>query len=688
MAQPVKISPGDRKTVRVPGSSVRIELLRRPSEQSEPPSPAPAPSLSSPAPALPGPAIVSRPEQAQQEPPALVAEQSESADREDHKDEEVPREAPGSSFFHTVGFNFQPALAPSPAPSATGRRRGAADKKKRPTAVATPAVVVTDELTISARGEFDTSGRFAARLDAALASEGRTLTPFQALERLAAWTRPADEALLSFLSGPDAQTTEGRLVPSRTFFRYQGQALQHLSLLDIFLRGQLVGLFNEQLAAVLPAVDLAAPDPSSLGARLRRACRYVSPRLKQPALQQALEATQVKAAGRVHGTEVPATLRLDNLKALQAQELGPGRALGDYENCFVQAFRQLRGKDSAVFRHLISSDRCFQVSFEGEAGVDAGGVFREGMSRIVEDLFSSHFPLLSPCPNARQALGVGADKFLPAADQFANDPTALEMFSFVGKLAGMSLRAKLGLPLPFPRLVWRKLLGEAATAEDLREIDLLAWKLLDDLERCDRDQFQREHQGKLRFVCPASPTSSSASRELVPGGAGREVTFSDRLEFCALVRAARLSEFDRPIAAMREGLAEVVPARPLLLFSAEELEELVCGSPAISFELWQRQTEVSGLSPEVVALFWKVLQSLSPAEQSGFIRFAWGRSRLPARAEDFPRKMKLERGGRGSLPVAHTCFFSVELPEYRTEEEMRHGLRTAIHFGVGGILNN
>lgn len=41
----------------------------------------------------------------------------------------------------------------------------------------------------------------------------------------------------------------------------------------------------------------------------------------------------------------------------------------------------------------------------GEDGVDAGGVFREGMSRMVEDLFSPDFDLLIQCPNGRQAVG-------------------------------------------------------------------------------------------------------------------------------------------------------------------------------------------------------------------------------------------------------------------------------------------
>ncbi|CAN0124189.1 unnamed protein product [Phaeothamnion confervicola] len=50
--------------------------------------------------------------------------------------------------------------------------------------------------------------------------------------------------------------------------------------------------------------------------------------------------------------------------------------------------------------------------------------------------------------------------------------------------------------------------------------------------------------------------------------------------------------------------------------------------------------------------------------------------------------MKLSNRGPGAaLPVSHTCFFSVELPQLETEAAMRRALLTAIHFGVGGILN-
>jgi hypothetical protein len=45
------------------------------------------------------------------------------------------------------------------------------------------------------------------------------------------------------------------------------------------------------------------------------------------------------------------------------------------------------------------------VKFAGEDGIDAGGVYREGLQRMVEDVFSERFSLLIPCPNAQRHSG-------------------------------------------------------------------------------------------------------------------------------------------------------------------------------------------------------------------------------------------------------------------------------------------
>ena len=66
------------------------------------------------------------------------------------------------------------------------------------------------------------------------------------------------------------------------------------------------------------------------------------------------------------------------------------------------------------------------------------------------------------------------------------------------------------------------------------------------------------------------------------------------------------------------------------------------------------------------------------------LRFVWGRSRLP-REGAWQRKFELSKRSTSSgqnpddnWPLAHTCFFKVDLPEYSSAEVMREKLRLAI----------
>lgn len=73
--------------------------------------------------------------------------------------------------------------------------------------------------------------------------------------------------------------------------------------------------------------------------------------------------------------------------------------------------------------------------------------------------------------------------------------------------------------------------------------------------------------------------------ELYPGGANEDVTFNTRHKFADAVIQYRLHEIDAQCAAIREGLAAMVPIRPLTLFNWHELQTMVCGSPTVDVEL-------------------------------------------------------------------------------------------------------
>ena len=101
-----------------------------------------------------------------------------------------------------------------------------------------------------------------------------------------------------------------------------------------------------------------------------------------------------------------------------------------------------------------------------------------------------------------------------------------------------------------------------------------------------------------------------------------------------------------------------------------ELELEVCGSPEIDVDHLKANTTYSGCSPhdQHIKHFWTVLASFSQLERGQFLRFAWGRSRLPAGSK-FTEKMRIDSTGNDitHLPQAHTCFFSIELPKVSLE---------------------
>ena len=98
------------------------------------------------------------------------------------------------------------------------------------------------------------------------------------------------------------------------------------------------------------------------------------------------------------------------------------------------------------------------------------------------------------------------------------------------------------------------------------------------------------------------------------------------------------------VAALRSGLATIVPLHLLQLFTGEDLEVMVCGRRQIDIELLRTVTEYSGCSAsdEHVKRFWEVLESFDHLERAMFLKFTWGRSRLPLKRRLSPEVQNYE----------------------------------------------
>jgi hypothetical protein len=78
-----------------------------------------------------------------------------------------------------------------------------------------------------------------------------------------------------------------------------------------------------------------------------------------------------------------------------------------------------------------------------------------------------------------------------------------------------------------------------------------------------------------------------------------------------------------------------------------------------------------------VKLFWKVLESFTNAEREQYLRFVWGRTRLPLKEMDtlMRHMIQLEKNKTEQhFPHGKTCYFQLILPVYHNETVLKEKL--------------
>ncbi len=428
---------------------------------------------------------------------------------------------------------------------------------------------------------------------------------------------------------------------------------------------------NCHVREVILLIDLGSIDrPWSVAHLLSRCRGLVYHTVKASCWKKALEATA--CIGTV--VELPLS------RSRAAKLLASGRVDEEARTTvFGQAFRTLHGLPPHGLRR---ADKAWNVLWMGERAQDAGGPYRESWSVFSLELQSSALALLHRTPNGVHAVGQNREQWV--LHPGARGELALQLFAFLGKLMGMVMRNGELLHLDLSPLVWKALSGEPLSApEDLEAVDVEMARSLRLLRDMGPAEFKAAFGGHLDWTCVST---DGRTIELLSGAAAAAaVSYEDRLEYARLVEQYRLHEFDAQAAALRAGLATIVPVRLLALFTWNELEVMVCGLKQVDVNLLRQVTEYSsGVGPEDphVRFLWQVLEEWTDEERSMFVRFCWGRSRLPLRAEDFPQRFKIQAFGRtpadNYLPVAHTCFFSIELPRYSSLDICRRKLTLAI----------
>lgn len=372
---------------------------------------------------------------------------------------------------------------------------------------------------------------------------------------------------------------------------------------------------------------------------------------------------------------------------------------------FGQAFDELHFLDHHILRIGYShpmddgQERAFKAKFEGEGVDDYGGPYRECFSQFAAELQATRkagstietvLPLLIPSPNWQHAMGQVRDKLIVApkltqkSDGNGTNPIYLEMYNFFGQLLGIAMRSKALTRFDFPELVWKALVGEELSWHDLEEIDSSVYSLICQLKSKSVDE---AFLAELSFAT----TLSNGENVVLTGGNEDTLVCADNVGcFLTSLIHTRLYESEEELLAIRDGLLTVIPAAVLSLLCWHELELRICGRSGIDIDLLEANTEYDDdVSPDdfFIQSLWRVLRAFDENDKCAFLRFVWARTRLPLSSSEFHQKFKIQIAvGEGmtenpdnSLPKSHTCFFSLSIPKYTSDEATKRQILYAIH---------
>ncbi|XP_043946210.1 E3 ubiquitin-protein ligase Itchy homolog isoform X1 [Protopterus annectens] len=337
---------------------------------------------------------------------------------------------------------------------------------------------------------------------------------------------------------------------------------------------------------------------------------------------------------------------------------------------FEDSFQQIMSFNPPDLR------RRLWIIFPGEEGLDYGGVAREWFFLLSHEVLNPMYCLFEYAGKDNYCLQINPASYI--------NPDHLKYFRFIGRFIAMALfHGKFidtGFSLPF----YKRILNKQVGLKDLESIDpefynSLIWIKENNIEECGLEMFfsvDKEILGEVK------------SHELKPGGSNILVTEENKEEYIRLVAEWRLSRgVEEQTQAFFEGFNEVLPQQYLQYFDAKELEVLLCGMQEIDLNDWPRHTiyrHYTRTSKQII-WFWQLVKELDNEKRMRLLQFVTGTCRLPVggfadlMGSNGPQKFCIEKVGKENwLPRSHTCFNRLDLPPYKSYEQLKEKLLFAI----------
>ncbi|XP_074004043.1 probable E3 ubiquitin-protein ligase HERC4 [Numenius arquata] len=332
----------------------------------------------------------------------------------------------------------------------------------------------------------------------------------------------------------------------------------------------------------------------------------------------------------------------------------------DRQRLLQDIWTYLNSTQTSHFRKIL------KVCFVGEEGVDEGGPSQE-LFRVAAR------SLCQPDSGAFRLLDSGLVWF-PSQVSSCND-----IFFRIGTLCGMALYNGCMVPFPFPKALYKKLLGLEPTLEDFKELLPDVGRRLQRILDEESDHVLESLDMDFRII-----EEGGSIVELKQNGANIPVTKDNRKEFVDLYVNYVFSESIRkPFGDFKKGFLRGCPAGSWTMFLPLELQIILQGHTKYDWKLLQKNVMYRqyGMLDQTIKNFWTVFHELPEEKKKMFLAFLTGSDRISGYGQEnftFTIEDPEVEDPDEFYPSANTCYHILFLPRYSSKRILKKKLLYAI----------
>ena len=326
-----------------------------------------------------------------------------------------------------------------------------------------------------------------------------------------------------------------------------------------------------------------------------------------------------------------------------------------------------------------------KINFIGEVSYDAGGIMREWFTTIFQTLEGEKLKLF---------VVSDANEFSYIINPFlSHKKDNFDYFTFIGKLIVKALFDNITVNICFNKLIYKMILQEKITYEDLVFIDSPLYSSLKNLKETHLFDNPKENESTIKDLElyygleMKDIYNHMHSLELQPNG--RKTPLLDLDDFIKKRIDFMIGMYEPFIKIIRETIFSFIPKETIITFTSDEFELILNGRPFIDVDEWKIFTEYKApytANHNIILWFWEIVSELSQKELSNLLLFSTGSGRVPLGGFEVleSNRGNIARFTIESIPYtkgcknfikAHTCFNRLDIPLFANKEELVEALK-------------